>query len=97
MTIEISLLLSAVSLAFAVYFGIRNNKRNDNEDVKSDVSQLTTVIVKLENIGNGVAKIENEISNVKNDMKEDRERIIRVETFVAEMKRRIERLEAGMK
>ena len=95
MTIEISLLISGISLAFAIYFGIKHNKRNETEAVKSDVSQLTTVIVKLENIGIGVSKIENEISNVKNDMKEDRERIIRIEESVRQAEKRIERLESG--
>ena len=97
MTIEISLLISGISLAFAIYFGIKHNKRNETETIKSDTSQLTTVIVKLENIGNGVAKIENEISNVKNDMKEDRERIIRVEAAIAQVERRMDRFETELK
>ena len=79
MTIETSFLISVVSVTFAIYLGITNMKRNRVSDDKSEASQLTTVIVKLENIGNGIVDIKNEIKNVKNDIKEDRERIVIVE------------------
>ena len=56
MTIEIAILISGVSLAFGLYQGIVNLKRNNDLDVKRDVSEMTTVIVKLENIGNGITE-----------------------------------------
>ena len=46
---------------------------------KKDTSDFTTVRVKLENISTGITRIETELCNVKNDVKEDRERIIRIE------------------
>jgi len=75
MTIEISVVIAIVSLTFAIYQGIRTKKTDD----KSDASQMTMVIIKLENIGNGIADIKNEMKNVKSDIKEDRERLIIVE------------------
>ena len=92
-TIEISILLSAVSVAFAIYFGLKRTKRNEKLDIKSDTAQLTTVIVKLENIGIGIAEIKAELFNVKNDVKEDRERIIRLEESVKQAHKRIDGLE----
>lgn len=50
MTVEIALVISAISLGFAIYSGVQNLKRNNKQDAKSDSAQLTTVIVKLENI-----------------------------------------------
>ncbi len=79
MTIETSVLISVVSVGFAVYMGLTNIKRNKTSDDKTDASQLTTVIVKLENIGNGITEIKNEMGNVKNDLKDSRDRIIVVE------------------
>lgn len=79
MTIEVTILISCVSLAFAIYQGLTNMKRNQKADDKSEASQLTTVIVKLENIGTGITRIENEINNIKSDVKEDHERLIRTE------------------
>ena len=79
MTLEVALLISGVSVAFGIYSGVSNLKRNDRADAKNDASQLTTVIVKLESIGTGITEIKSEMTNVKNDIKENRERIIKVE------------------
>ncbi len=81
MTIEVALLISGVSLAFGIYSGISNMKRNQKADTKQDTAELTTVIVKLENIGTGITEIKSEMSNVKNDIKDDRERLIRLEEY----------------
>lgn len=91
------LLISLASVCFAIYFGLKSSTRNEKVDIKSDTSQLTTVIVKLDNIGIGVAKIENEITNVKNDMKEDHERIIRVEESAKQAHKRMDRIEMEIK
>ena len=79
MTVEVALLISGVSLAFGIYSGMSNMKRNQKADTKQDTAELTTVIVKLENIGNGITEIKSEMTNVKNDIKDDRERLIRLE------------------
>lgn len=81
MTIQTAYLISVVSVAFAIYQGIANLKRNQKTDDKNDAMQLTTVIVKLESIGNGITEIKNEINSVKKDVKEDRERIVVLETY----------------
>ena len=74
MSVELSILIPVVSVVFAIYAGISNLKRNQSQDDKNTASQMTTVIVKLENIGNGIAEIKSEISNAKEDIKENRER-----------------------
>lgn len=79
MTIEVALLLSIASFSFAVYQGIANMKRNQKTDDKSEATQLTTVIVKLENIEGGISDIKKDINSVKNDVREDRERIVKLE------------------
>jgi peptidoglycan hydrolase CwlO-like protein len=82
MTIEVALLISGVSVAFGIIQGLSNMRRNNKADDKNDATQLTTVIVKLENIANGVAEIKSEMTNVKADIKESRERLIKVEQQV---------------
>ncbi len=79
MTIEIALLISGVSLAFALYQGITNLKRNKAADDKQEASEMTTVIVKLENIGNGVSEIKNDLRNIRNDVKHNSDNIIRLD------------------
>ena len=93
MTIEVAFLISIVSVIFGIYSGVSNIKRNGRTDDKNEASQLTTVIVKLENIGNGVAEIKNEMSSVKNDIKEDRERIVRVEESAKQAHKRLDNFE----
>lgn len=93
MTIELALLISGVSLAFGIYQGIVNMRRNNRNDDRNDATQLTTVIVKLENIGNGITEIKSEMTNVKNDIKEDRERIIRAEESAKQAHKRLDTLE----
>lgn len=93
MTIEVAMLISGVSLAFGIYTGITNLKRNQKSDTKQDTAELTTVIVKLENIGNGISEIKSELTNVKNDSKEDRERIIRLEELTKQAHKRLDNIE----
>lgn len=93
LTIEVALLISGISVAFAVYAGITNMKRNRKIDIQSETAQMATVIAKLENIGNGIIELKNEMSNLKNDIKDARERIIIVEQSVKQAHKRIDALE----
>ena len=83
------ILISAISLLFALYtFVSRNSKENTTE--------LTTVIVKLENIGAGITDIKSEIAGLKTDQKEDHDRLIKVETSVATMWKRVDELKSNV-
>lgn len=93
MTIEVALVISGISLAFGIYQGIFNLKRNQRADTEKDTAELTTVIIKLESIGTGITEIKSEMSNVKNDIKEDRERLIRVEESAKQAHKRIDVIE----
>lgn len=93
MTVEVALLISGVSVAFGIYSGIVNLKRNKSNDDRKDATEMTTVIVKLENIGTGIAEIKSEMTNVKNDNKENRERIIKVEESTKQAHKRLDLFE----
>lgn len=93
MTVEIALLISGVSLAFGIYQGITNMKRNNRHDDKNDATQLTTVIVKLENIGDGVNEIKADMKNVKSDVGELKEKQVRTEESLKSAWKRIEIIE----
>jgi hypothetical protein len=45
-------------------------KRSQKTDDKKEATELTTVIVKLENISTGISEIKNELGNIKIDVKE---------------------------
>lgn len=82
MTIEVALVISAISLAFGIYQGVSNLKRNNKQDAKSDSAQLTTVIVKLENIGNDIGEIKADLRDAKSDVKDHSARLVKVEQQV---------------
>lgn len=79
MTIEVAVLISALSVAFAIYQGIVNLKRNKAVDDKKEASEMTTVIVKLEGISKDTSEIKNDIKSVKTDVKHNSESIIRLD------------------
>ncbi len=95
MTIEVALLISGVSLAFGIYQGVSNLRRNNRTDDKNDATQLTTVIVKLENIGDGVNEIKADMKNVKSDVGELKEKQVRTEESLKSAWKRIEIIEGG--
>ena len=73
-----TLIISICSLLLAGYtFLSKNNKENTTE--------LTTVIVKLESIGNGISDIKSEINSMKTDQKEDHDRLIKVESSLSSL------------
>lgn len=90
MTIEVALVISAISLAFGIYQGVSGMKRAQRTDDRQDASQLTTVIVKLENIGAGISEIKSDMRNVKDEVRELRDRLIKVEDSAKAAHRRIE-------
>lgn len=92
MTIEVALVISALSVAFGIYQGVTNMKRDRTADDKKDATQLTTVIVKLENISAGISDIKSDMRNVKDEVKEVRERLIKVEDSAKSAHRRIDEL-----
>lgn len=53
--------------------------RSFSKDSKGNTTEMTTVIVKLETIGNDIAEIKKDMRSVKADLREHGERITRAE------------------
>lgn len=81
----VPLVISALSLLLAFYTYI--SKAN-----KDSTAELTTVIVKLESIGSGISDIKSEIASLKNDQKDDHDKLIKVESSLATAWKRIDEL-----
>lgn len=82
MTVELAVIISIISLGFGIYSGVANLKRNSRNDTKMDQSQLTTVIVKLENIGNDISEMKSDLRDAKEDLKNHSERLVKIEQKV---------------
>lgn len=79
MTIEITILISVVSVAFAIYFGLKSNRRNDTKDIEERVARETKVDIKLTEIAGDVKDIKYDITATKDKVNEIDRRLIKVE------------------
>ena len=93
MTIEITILISVISVSFAVFFGLKNMKRADKDDISKQAERNAEINVKLDNLLSMV-------SNMQSDMKELTSRLTKDEKdtealFIkfGELERRVEHLE----
>lgn len=76
---ETSTLISLAAVVISFIFSFTGYKRSKTTDDKSDASEMTTVIVKLENIDSGVKEIKAEMRDIKQDVKAQNEKIIRID------------------
>lgn len=90
MTIEVAILLSIVSVAFSVYFGLRNNKRADTSDVEKRAYENAMVNSKLDEIGRNVSDIKEDIAVTKTEVQSLSGRMIVVEQSVKSAHHRID-------
>jgi uncharacterized protein YpmB len=79
MTIEITIVISAVSVAFAIYFGLKSNRRNDVKDIEERAANNAKVNMKLDIISSNVTDIKNETSATRVEVRNLTERVVAVE------------------
>lgn len=79
MTIEITILISVVSVAFAIYFGLKSNRRSDVKDIEDRAANNAKVNMKLDNISQTVNDIKYDISATKKEVRDLTERVVSVE------------------
>jgi len=89
MQIEVALLISGITMAFGIYSGMIAIKRYYKNDSRKESEQMTTVIVKLEGISDGIGEIKTELSRVKDDIKRLTERLIIAEQSVKSAHKRL--------
>lgn len=79
MNIELATVISAVAMIVTVINVFTGLRRASKNETRAESSELTTVIVKLENIGKDVGEIKTDIRDVREDIKDHAERIVGVE------------------
>lgn len=86
----ITVLISASALLLTVILNVKAT-------AKQDTSQITTVIVKLENIQNIVTETKNDIKAMKEDIRALDKRITKVELRTEAAHQRIDRMKQNWK
>ena len=84
MTPEISALITVISVSFAVFSGIVAIRRNNRTDDRASAAEMTTVIVKLENIADDVKEIKDNIKGLDEKLidKETRVQVATVQGMI---------------
>lgn len=92
MRVEVAFLISLVSVAFSVYFGLKNSKRSDEKEIEARVANDTRINVKLDDIGMNVKDIKGDLVSVKKDIQSIDKRLIIVEQSTKSAHHRIDEM-----
>jgi len=95
MTVDLPILISGLSLIVAIIVAASNIRSRNAEDNRESASQITTLIVKLENISDGINEIKTEMRTMKNDVQDLRDRVVRVEQKCDNAHHRLDMLEGS--
>lgn len=93
MTIEVTILLSVVTVCLTAFFGFQAFMRNKRKDDKADGEEQAMIMSELKNIREGIADIKKEVQDIKANAREDHDRIIRLEEALKSAFERIKILE----
>ncbi len=94
MTVEISLLLSGISVAAAIFFGISSKNRNERKDTEQETedraSTHTLLMTKLENIAEDVKEIKRDNREMRSEVQNLRDRVVVVEQSLKSYHKRLD-------
>lgn len=92
MTIEVALLVSVVSVSFAIFFGLKSNKRADIKDIEERVKENTRINMKLDESINIGKDTKNEISLMREETRSLNDRVTKGEESIKQAHHRIDEL-----
>lgn len=95
MPIEYTIIISVITVActvLGVTLGMSNWRRMQRAEDREDSSQLTRVVVQLEHIERGVSAIGHDMAEIKTEIKEHRDRMVRVEESAKQAHKRLDEL-----
>jgi len=91
--VSVPILISGLSLLVAVVVAVSNLRKDHEANDRRAASETTTLIVKLENINNGVNEIKSDMRNMRDDIQDLRDRLIIVEQSSKSAHHRIDTIE----
>ena len=79
MNIELSILVAVLALGCSIISVVSALRRNNKKSDKEQATEMTTVIVKLENISNDIKDVKNDLKDLKVDLQKHSERLTIIE------------------
>lgn len=100
MSIEISLLLSAISVSSAIFFNAWNKNRNQKKDAGEEIKEeraeaketaanTTAIMVKLEMMSSDIKEIKADNKDLRAEMNVFRERLVATESSLKSLHKRL--------
>lgn len=92
----LSIIVSCVSMcgtAVAIFFACKNGKRTDDNDFKQRIEENTKIVVKLDNISDGIAEIKKTVEKISNDVQKHNEKLIKHDLQIEDLLNRVKDLE----
>ncbi len=81
-TVFITITVSIIALVISAVSVFTNMRRTNKKDDKAASAQMTTVIVKLENIGDDIKDVKTDVRELRGDMINHTERLAAIEQKV---------------
>lgn len=89
----IAICISFVSLCFAVWMGLKGDKRTDTKDIEERARENAKINFKLDEISGTTREIKQDISSVRDEIKSHNDRLIKVEESAKQAHKRIDLLD----
>lgn len=93
MTVEISLLISGLSVAAAIFFGISTKNRNTKKDTQEEASRGAAMMAKMENIQTTLIEFKTELKGYREEVDRVNEQSIRNEESLKSLHKRVDKVE----
>lgn len=93
MSIEVTVLISAVSVAFAIFFGLKNNRRADTKDIEERTKDMVAVNLKLDFISKQTNEIKEQISSLVKEVQNHGVKIAELEQSAKSAHHRLDAIE----
>lgn len=82
MTVEISLIISILSVVVSIIVAIFNIARTSKKETKQDASTLTTIIVKLDLLSSNMIELKAQMQEYRKELQDLSERVIKAEQLI---------------
>ena len=92
MTIEVALLISVVTGAAGIYFGMKSSKKADTEEIAKKAADSATINAKLDSIIGDTREIKNDMKRVNREVQTLTERMIIVEQSTKSAHKRLDQI-----
>lgn len=95
MTIEVTILISVLSVSFAVFFGLKSAKRADVSDIEERAKDNAEIKFKLDESLSMLRNMQEDMKSLTNRVSKDEKDTEMLSMRFADLEKRIEKLEKG--